>query len=72
MQQWSHVCCCLQVLQCYVALLRELRQEGQKAAGQAAAAAGVRWQLELLQEVFTGERTVGGLFMVPVPGGVHG
>ncbi|KAL4418863.1 hypothetical protein ABPG77_002930, partial [Micractinium sp. CCAP 211/92] len=41
------------VLQCYVALLRELRQEEQQAAGQAAPAAGVRWQLELLQEVFT-------------------
>ncbi|PSC67185.1 vacuolar sorting-associated 8-like protein isoform X1 [Micractinium conductrix] len=41
-----------QVLQCYVALLRELRREEQGLA--AGARPEQRWQLQLLQEVFTG------------------
>jgi len=55
----------LQVLQCYVALSRELRHEdhqlvgalvGTTAEALPASATEKRWQLELLQGVFTGAR----------------
>lgn len=54
----------LQVLQCYVGLLRELRHEEQKAASQGPPGTGMRWQLELLQEVFTGEPVIERAFLV--------